>query len=77
MGCGWTRWLRRCQSGLYTADKSGSSPGENFHNKGRGTELSAVAFKALLRSEREVRSGSGSGFYSLSRLLWTVKNALY
>ena len=67
MGCGWARWLRRCQSGPHTADKSDSSPGESSHNKGQGTGLLAVALKALFGSEREVGPGSGSG--SPSRLL--------
>ena len=67
MGCGLARWLQRCQSGPCTADKSGSSPGENSHNIGRGTGPSAVALKALLGLEREAGPGSGSG--SPSRLL--------
>ena len=66
MGCGWARWLRQCQSGPHTADKSDSSPGESFHNKSRGTGPSAVALEALLRSEQEAGPGSGSG--SPSRL---------
>ena len=68
MGCGLARWLRRCQSGPRTADKSGSSPGENSHNIGRGTGPSAVALEALLGSEREAGPGSGSGFGSPNRL---------
>ena len=66
MGCGWARWLRRCQSGLHTTDKSDSSPGESFYNKVRGTGPSAVALEALLGSKREAGPGSGSG--SPSRL---------
>ena len=62
MGCSWARWLRWCQSGLHTADKSGSSLGENSYNKGRRIRPSAVALKALLGSERE------AGPDSLSRL---------
>ena len=64
IGCGWARWLRRCQSGSHNADKSGSTLGENFYNKGRGTGPSAVALKALLGLEREAGPGSGSGFPS-------------
>ena len=67
MRSGWARWLRRYQSGPHTADKSNSSPGESFHNKGWGIGPSAVALKALLGSERE--AGPGSGSDSLSRLL--------
>ena len=66
MGCGWARLLRQCQNGLYTADKSDSSPGENFFNKGRETGPSAVAFNTLLKLEQEAEPGSGFG--SLSRL---------
>ena len=68
MRCGLARWFRRCQSGPHTAEKSGSSPGENFHNIGWGTGPSAVVLKALLRSEREAGPGSGSGSSSPSRL---------
>ena len=61
MGCGWAHWLRRCQNGPHTANKSGSSLDENSHNKGRGTEPSAVALEALLGSNREAEPGSATG----------------
>ena len=64
MGCGLAHWLRRCRSGPHTAGKSGSSPGENSHNIGRGTGPSAVALKALLGSEQEAGPGFDSGFPS-------------
>ena len=63
-GYDWVRWLRRFQSGPYTADKNGSSPGENSLNISRALWLSAVALKILLGSKWEVKPGSGS----LSRL---------
>ena len=69
MGCGWARQLRRCQSGPHIADKSGSSLAENSYNKSRGTGPSAIALKALLRSEWEEGPSSDSGSSSLSRLL--------
>ena len=67
IGSGLARWLRRYQNGPHTTKKSGSSLGENSHNIDRGTGPSVVAFKALLRSEREAALGSGSG--SPTRLL--------
>ena len=60
MGYGWARWLRRFQSDPHTADKSGSSPGENSHNRGWETGLSAVALKTLLRLEWEAEPDFGS-----------------
>ena len=68
MGCGFACWLWRYQSGPRIADKSGSSPGENFHNIGRGTGSSAVAFKAMLESEWETGPDSSSGSGSLNKL---------
>ena len=59
MRYGWARWLRQFQSGLHTVDKIGSSPGENSHNRGRGTGISAVALKTLLGLEREAESDFG------------------
>ena len=68
IGCGLARWLWRCQNNPYTANKSGSSPGENFHNISCGTGPSAVALKALLWLEKEAEPGFGSGSGSLNRL---------
>ena len=67
MGYDLALWLRRCQSGLCTADKSGTSPGENSHNIGWGTGSSTVAFEALLGLEGE--AGPGSDSDSSNRLL--------
>ena len=66
MGYSLARWLRRCQSGPYTADKSGKSPSENSRNIGQGTWPSAVTLEALFGSEQKTRSGSRSD--SLSKL---------
>ena len=61
MGCGWARWPQRCQSGLHTTDKSGSSLGENSYNISQETGLFTFVLEALLGSKREARPGSGSG----------------
>ena len=41
------------------ADKSGSSPGDNFYNRDWETGPSAVALEILLGLEWEVKLGSG------------------
>ena len=60
MGYGWACWLWRFQSGPHTADKSGSSSGENSHNRDWGTGPSAVALETLHELEREAEPDSGS-----------------
>lgn len=51
--------LWQFQSDLYNVDKSGSSSGENLHNRSLGTGPSAVVLKTLLQLEREAESDSG------------------
>ena len=52
MGCNLAYWLWQYQNSPHTADKSGSSPDENFHNIGWETGPLVVILKALLGFER-------------------------